>query len=407
MAQLVSSLIIIKFVAPEELGLWQSVRLAQVYAVILLAGTNNGLNRELPYFLGKGDLPFSESLLATALFCTRIVSAIILLSGIGCLLYFSNSGANVLHTILAVTIIISLSFYQTTLGVTFRSKDSFKNLTFVQLVGAGLSVATVPMVYFFHYNGMLVRYVLISCVGFGLMYFFRPMRVKTRFDLGAFKLLLKTGLPIFGLDYLKNSAATLDRVVLLKIGGVQEVGFYSLATTVIGTIQVLPQALSSYTYPRMTFKIGQNVDKRELWGFVLKFALLSAGLAIPAVICGWMALPYFIKVFAPKYLSGLCAAQIALLVGVLDGTVIVADALWSMKAWKLMATYMTLSSVTYALGPVLGCLVVGPSLEGVAWGVVSGAFFRSILALGLTYYGTHRSDNNSNSLEPGPDAKRV
>jgi O-antigen/teichoic acid export membrane protein len=388
-AQLVAGLAVIKWVAPEELGLWQSVRLAQVYAFILLAGINNGLSRELPYYLGKGERPFSEGLLATTLFCTTLANAFVLVIGAGCAIAFASRGAHLVYAILAVTVLVVASFYHNVFLVTFRSKDSFNKLTIVQLVEAGLSLATLPMVYFYHYEGMLGRTVLISIVLLWLMYVFLPMKVPMRLDRNALKLLLKTGLPIFGLDYLKNFANTLDRVVLLHVGGVKDVGYYSLASMALGTLQVLPQSLSSYVYPRMTYKLGQNGDARALWGFGLKFVLLAMALTGLGVVCGWLALPHFVPAFAPKYMGGLHAAEIILVAGIWEGSLIITSALWSMKAWKLMSTYQVLSSILCGLGPVVGVIVVGHSLEGVAWGVVVGYFCRGFLGLALTYYGTH------------------
>ncbi len=388
-AQLISSLIIIKFVMPEDLGLWQSVRLAQVYAFLLLAGTNNGLGRELPFSLGKGDLPFSENLLATALYCSRLMSAVVLVCGVCCAAAFAGSGTPLVYAILAIAVIIALAFYQSVIGATFRAKDSFKNLTIIQMVEAGLSIGTIPMVYFYHYNGMLMRTVLISGIVVALLHLYRPMKVKSGFDLGALKVLLKTGMPIFALDYMRNSAATLDRLVLLKIGGVKDVGLYALANMATQAIAVLPNALSTYTYPRGTYKFGRDNDSRALWGFVVKFLVLAAVVTTPAVLCGWVVLPWFVSVFAPKYVEGIQAARIVLIVGVFDCSLVVVQALWSMKAWRLMTAYQALSSVTYAFGPVTGCLIVGPSLEGVAWGMVAGSLARGLFALGLTYYGTH------------------
>lgn len=388
-AQLVAGLLVIKWVVPEELGLWQTVRLSQTYAFILLAGINNGLSRELPFFLGKGDQTFSNRLAATALFCTSLANGVVLLSGIGCAIAFAGRGAHLVYAILAVMLLIVVSFYQNILLVTFRSKDSFNKLTIVQLVEAGLSLATVPMVYFFHYEGMLCRTVVISVIVVWIMYVFRPMRVTMRLDREALKQLLKTGLPIFGLDYIRNSANTLDRMVLLNVGGVKDVGFYTLAMISLSTLQVLPQSLASYIYPRMTYKFGQKGDARALWGYGLKFVLLAVTLTGLAALCGWLVLPYFVPAFVPKYMEGLKAAEIILVAGVLDGATIISNALWSMKAWKLMVRYQVLSSVLCGLGPVLGVIVVGQSLEGVAWGVIIGHLCQSILALGLTYYGTH------------------
>ena len=391
MAQLLAGFLIVKWVTPEELGLWQSVRMAQVYSFILLAGINNGLGRELPYFLGKGDQALANRLAGTAFFCVTVANAIVLVCGAGCAIVFAHRGSELVWAIVVVTLLIVLTFYQHILTLTFRSNDSFKRLTTIQWVEAGLSMATVPMVYFFRYNGMLLRTLLISVVLLSLMFFWRPMRAKMRMDWEALKLLLKTGLPIFGLDYLKNSCSTLDKVVLLKLGGVRDVGMYALAGIAFESLGALPKALGSYLYPRMTYKYGQSGDPKVLWDYGIKFAMLATALTGLAAVVGWLILPYFVPAFLPNYLAGVSAAQVTLIAGVFVAATIIVDALWSLKIWRLMVTYQVLSSILFALGPVLGVLFIGKSLEGVAWGAAIGAVGRSVLALGLTYYGTHKA----------------
>ena len=155
MAQLVAGFLVIKWVAPEELGLWQSVRLAQIYAFILLAGINNGLGRELPFFLGKGEESFANRLAGTTFFCVTLASAVVLLCGVGCAIAFAHRGAHLVWAILAVTVVIVLTFYQHIFLLTFRSKDSFKKLTIIQFVEAALSIATVP--HFYRFGKILIR----------------------------------------------------------------------------------------------------------------------------------------------------------------------------------------------------------------------------------------------------------
>ena len=388
-AQLLAGFLVIKWITPEELGLWQSVRIAQVYSFILLAGINNGLGRELPFFLGKCDDSFAQRLAATAFSCATLANGVVLLCGIGCAIAFAQRGTHLVCAILAVTILIILSFYQQIFTVTFRSKDSFKALTKIQFVEAGLSLATVPLVYYFRYNGMLARTVVVSGVVGLLLFLFRPIKVTMRMDWQSLKLLLKTGLPIFGLDYMKNSCSTLDRVVLLKIGGVRDVGMYALAGVALQTLGALPSSLASYIYPRMTYKYGRNGDARALWKFGFRFALLAVAFAGLAAAGAWLVLPYFVPAFVPKYLGGLCAAQIVLVAGIFEAAGIIVNALWSMKAWRFMVAYQVSSAVLFALGPVLGVICLGKNLEAVAWGAVMGALGRALLALILTYKGTH------------------
>jgi O-antigen/teichoic acid export membrane protein len=387
-AQLVAGVLLVKWVIPEDLGLWQSVRLAQTYAFILLFGMNNGLSRELPYFLGRNDRSFADKLAGTTLLFTNLASVIVLVGGLGCALIFGGHQSKLIFAIGAVTLLIPLSFYQNILIVAYRSRDSFKKLTLIQFVGAGLGLATLPLIYYCGYRGMLIRLVVISAIVVAWMYMNRPIRAAPALDRNALKILLKTGLPIFGLDYLLGAAGTSDRIVLLHIGGVEAVGYYALAQVAYQMLTVIPGSLAQYVYPRMTFDFGQHGDKRNLWRMGFRFFVFATVLMMLAAICGRIALPYVVPVLAPKYLAGLRAAEIMLIAGIFEGAGIMPNALWSMKAWKMMVIYQISASTLLALGPILGTVVIGQTLEGVAWGVVAGSCGRCVLALGITYLAT-------------------
>jgi O-antigen/teichoic acid export membrane protein len=389
-AQLIAGFIVIKWIAPEELGLWQSVRLAQVYAFLLLLGINNGLGRELPYFLGKGDKEFAQKLASTAFSCATIANLLVTVIGVGCAIFFAGQGSSVIWAILAVTIQIVLAFYQQIFVVTFRSNEAFNKLSVLQFIEAVLSLLTIPIVYYFHYEGMLARTVLVASVVSALTYYYRPMRVPMKIDWPALTLLFKTGIRIFTLDYIKNSAGTLDRVVLLKLGGFREVGVYQLAGIALQTLIVLPKSLSSYLYPRMTFRFGQTGDSLALWKSGIRFVYVATGLTLVAAAVAWFALPYLVPVFAPKYAGGMSAARIILIAGVLEAVTIISNILLSMKAWPLITAYQLGSAAFYVIGPIGGCLVLGASMEGVAWGVAAGALFRSIFSVYLAFSATHR-----------------
>jgi O-antigen/teichoic acid export membrane protein len=359
-----------------------------VYSFLLLIGINNGLGRELPYYLGKGDEVFANKLLATALYCVTAASGIVLLGGICCALVFSSAGSHVVLAIVAITMVTIISFYQHVLVCTFRSRASFQKLTIIQFTEAGLSLATIPIVYYFHFGGMVLRMPLIAAILIVLMYRFRPMSVRMRFEREPLKRLLKTGVPIFGLDYVRSTSSTLDKVVLLKTGGVKDVGMYSLAGVALTTLSALSDSLASYMYPRMTYRYGQTGNPRSLWNFGIKFVLIGVLFASLGAIAGAVVLPRFVPLVVPKYLGGLRAAQIILLSGVFEACTIIVNALWSMKVWRLMMAYQLGSALLFAAGPVLGVMFVSKSLEGVAWGVVMGSVVRCILAMGLTFYAT-------------------
>src|ERR1700684_4330028 len=81
--QLISGVIIVRYVDPHEMGLYTSVSLALTYAFFVLAGVQNGLSRELPYFLGADQEGMARRLAGTTLFYTMGGSVLSLVGGAG------------------------------------------------------------------------------------------------------------------------------------------------------------------------------------------------------------------------------------------------------------------------------------------------------------------------------------
>lgn len=402
--QLVMAFITVRYVMPAQMGVWNSVRLAQVYSVFLLAGVLNGLGRELPYFHGKADHGGVDRLAATALFCTDLACLFTLVAGGGCCLFFHASSAELLWAIVAVTALISLTFYRNYLTVLFRSNNAFNQLSLGQLIEATGNLAAIPLVIAFGYRGMLARLVLTSAAVVLMLYRWRPIVVPRAFHASAFRVLLKTGVPFFGLDYLRNCATTVDCVVLLSVAGTLAVGQYALAATSLGIMYGVFGAVNQYIYPRMCFQFGQSGDPRILWRMGLRGSLASllAGGAVAAL--AWPLMDPVIRHLAPHYLPGVPAARLAVITGALEGSAIVVSAIWSMKTWRMMVFYQIVNSALLACGPIALLWCVRDPLLAVSAGLLVAGVLRGLLALVCGYVATHPARPPAAGPHPAPQA---
>jgi len=388
--QMFSSMVMVRWVSPEDLGLWRVVLLALPYTMIILAGVNNGLSRDLPYYLGKADEKTALRLAGTTLFYILGAILLVLLGGIGCLFWFHDHGSKLLFAIATATVLIILTFYTNYLIVTFRSSKSFKEFSKVKLVEAFVTVGTIPLLFYLGYHGMLVRILILSGLVLFFMHLIRPIRVAPAWDSKAFFLLLKTGMPIFILDYLSTTAGTVDRLVLVKLGGVKLVGYYAVALMARDAIGIIPGALSEYIYPRMSHSYGQHHDPIRLWQMAVKSSLMAVAFMVPAVVAGWFLLPRVISNLFPKYTEAIAAAQWLLLGSVFGGASLGRMAIWSMKDWKMATWYQALGISLGTAGIILGGYFGKTPLIGVAVGSLIAQIVGLPLGGYLVYLATHR-----------------
>ena len=157
------------------------------------------------------------------------ISILVFTVGIIYLLVVGNDSDKMFYGILGMILIIVLNFYQNYLFSSFRSKDSFLKLSVLQFVHAFLNLATLILVFYYAYYGLVLKTVIVSFVYVVLMHIYRPIKVALTWDKKSFFKLLSVGLPIFGLSYIESIASTTDKLLLLKYSNMEEVGIYSFA----------------------------------------------------------------------------------------------------------------------------------------------------------------------------------
>jgi O-antigen/teichoic acid export membrane protein len=400
-AQLISGIVIVHFISPHDVGLWTSVCLALAYSFFLLAGVQNGLSRELPYYIGAGKDGMARRLASTTLFYTTGSCVLILLGGLASVafLIWKHSDPKLTYAVAAITILIIFKFYQNYLFITFRSKNSFMDLARVQMWQGALMIVALPLL-FLGFGGLLLRFVIVGGLCLYLMHRVRPIIVSPIWKADSFLLLLKTGIPIFATDYIFNCAGTLDKVALLKFGGVEQVGFYALAGSASAAFAIIPQSIGHYVYPRMSHHYGRTNNPRVLWGLVWKTTLIVVASMIPIAVVGSLLLPFAVKILFPKYLAGTHAAQIALFSTAIYGASTGAVALLSLKAWSHLVAQQLSFAALMAVAPFIGIRLFSSPLNGVAYGMLGANLLGATLSLAITFAATRRIHN----MPPEPTA---
>ena len=389
-SHLVGALVVVRYVAPPDLGLWHSVRLAQVYSAFVLAGILNGLNRELPFALGAGQVDEANHLAETSLLFTNLAALLALVVGSVGIFTTVPKGGHLVLAVAAVTITVMAIFYRSYLIVMFRSNRSFGQLSGVLYAEAAANLLSLPAVYFFGYLGMLGRVTGVAMLAVCMLWMMRPIRVAPSFTWAALKKLLKTGLPIFGLDYVKSCSATTDRVALLRFGGVEMVGQYALATTAAEALAALPAAVSQYTYPRITHAYGQGETLVALWHRARKASIVSFLICFGLALVGWQIIEPFVMFVAPRYDSSVPAAKLLMIAAVFESSRIFGNVLLSLKIWSFVTGLQLTSAVLLAAGPFMLLWAVDDTLTAVAGGLLISSVLRAILATTLAYLATHR-----------------
>ena len=327
--------VIMLWLTPDQYGLWQSVNLIAVYGYVLLAGINPGLSIELPYALGAKKNNIAKDLAST----TKLISILValLLVVISFILSLFIADQQIKISIIIISIITGIGFYRNYLLETCRANGELMTLLKVQGSEILLMIASLFAVYKFQYYGMLYRALAIMILVTIMLSFLDPMKaVSPKWNKKAFLTLLKTGFPIYMSSYLLLIGTTTDRLILANKYEPEILGIYSPALMIFTAFQLMPNAISQYISPKMSFKFGESNSVQEIWTISWKSSIILLLIAMPVSVIGWNIIPIIINNFYPDYVNGIKAAQIACISGAIASGATGWMAMQSIKAFKTM-----------------------------------------------------------------------
>jgi O-antigen/teichoic acid export membrane protein len=389
-ATVLSNTIVIRWVPPQEMGIWATVTLIESYLSFLQGGVFSGLNREYPYHVGKNELHYARRLAAVALTYALCCGILVGISFGICLIILGTD-----HfwrwAITAIGIGSTILFYQQYLQVTFRTSQDFLVLARIQLFQAGLMLISIPLVWHLRFEGLCLRILIINCVATAALHIWRPIRVTPVVDWPALKALFITGVPIMASSYASVVSAGFSRIILLGQGGVAVVGLFTPALAITNAMQSLPGTINSFISPRLSVHYGKNHCPRALWGAAWKAAVGVSGILAVLSVLGWGLLPLlFVKLF-PTYLEGVAAARLMMVSGAFLGIQAGIAVLISMKSWLWLGVYSAVLVLTRWFIPLSFAGGAGTELmQEVAAGWILANAIIFVAGLAIVYLATRR-----------------
>lgn len=355
-ASMAVGIVIMKWLLPTELGLWNAVSIFQAYVPFFQLGVQSGLNRDLPVLLGQNNNDRAKELVANAKGFAYIISILFITIGICLSLFFYLSGKELSFVagIITIAITAASSTLQLHLVATFRSAKAFNKLTRINIIDTVLILVLVFFIYKFHYYGILIYNIINSLVVLFLMMHYAPYkRIRPQVKKEPVIYLGKNGLILMSFLQLRNFAQSIPRWIILTVGGVAKLGLFSPAMAVNTVMNMLPGQIAQFLHPQMGFKYGTSGKAKDLWPYVKKIVLLYPLLALPIGICIWIFAPWLLNTFFPKYIESLWPMRIMAIGFIFSGAYSSHGVLYTIKAYKPAYLYSFIELIGCFLWPFL------------------------------------------------------
>lgn len=311
----ICKIIIARLLGPGDYGLWSMLALILLYGNFLDLGLVYALVKQVPFYRGKGQIQEINVIRSTIFASITLISTIV---GIAILtfysIYFGKYGNNLSLTISLLSLVLILQQAKNYFLSYFVAEKNFQAVSLLIICLAFLNaILTISLVIKFSLVGLPLG------LAFGyflvLLYIFYKYRPTFKFYIDTKKLLtlLKIGFPIMLIAINYAIFFTIDRVLIFKYMGKENLGYYGIASALNGLLILFPASLGVMIFPRLSEKFGAEGEAKNLKESIyMPTIMLSYFMPILLGII-YLLLPTAVKIFIPQYLPGVNAGKIALM----------------------------------------------------------------------------------------------
>ena len=308
---MVCSIVQARYVTPSLLGQLQSYAIFTSYLTFLHLGTSTALQRELPYYIARGQRNEAEDLASVgqgwALLAGGSCACVFLLFSIAASLrgdYACAAG----WLVQAISIFATL--YTGYLAITFRTSTEFITLAKSDTLNGLAAIASLPLLAMHPYYGLCARSVIPSIAAGTFLHAKRPLRVRISWNWPIFHSLIAFGLPLTVFGYVETSfwSATQNYLVLQKLG-MAALGLLGFTMAAQYAMLVPAQSINQIYMPRIAAQFGRTGKLRDVIKLSLRPTLASCLLMSLFAGITWFVIPPVVRLAVPRYARAIPALQ--------------------------------------------------------------------------------------------------
>jgi O-antigen/teichoic acid export membrane protein len=280
-----------RYVGPEVLGNFNGIGLVLGFTRFLHLGVFNGLNRELPYYIGRNDQLRARELASAAQAWAIVLGVVVGVPFLAVAAWQALGGHYMLASGWLANGVFGFVFFYATiyLPATYRTSHDFARLSSVNVIQNAVALLLVYAVFAWGFYGLCLRLAVPVLLGVLLLRRWQPIRVGPQWSLPRLKHLLIVGLPIFAVGELGGPLWLLiDQALVKEFLYDRGLGLYSMVLVAGGSMELLPQAVSQVIYPRMAEHYGRTHDLPGIMAIAIRPTILLVAGIVPLAALGWM-----------------------------------------------------------------------------------------------------------------------
>jgi O-antigen/teichoic acid export membrane protein len=305
------------FIQPDVMGYFSAFGILAQYLCFLHTGWISALQREYPYWLGKGDSERAKRSVAVAegwvlLVCCGIVLLYSCLA-LGSLFLGNFKAAAAWATQLAMA---SFAIYTLYLGCTYRSTNEFVIWSKFTAVTSVVSFLLLPLVALLGFWGLCIRGAVPATLNGLLLHRSRPVRIAPQWDFRELWRMIKFGLTMDLSGFLATSCLTATMASLVAANyGLHMLGLFTFALLAETVVFQFTNSIVLVFVPRINQQMGKTESLRHCARYSVKPMLACFCVAAVLIVAGSILCQPLIGIFARKYIDSVPILRVFLWAG--------------------------------------------------------------------------------------------
>lgn len=373
---LIRGVVTARFLGPSAYGIWGALGILLSYSNVLPLGSAEAVGREIPYHAQRGDtervrktkeLAFSFNLYASLLASLAVAIFAILRRAHLEPVYF--------YGLLVVAVGITLQQLYFFYGIVLRAEKRFFFRSKVEVIYALINVPiTIALVVLFGLYGLFAAFLTNLLLITAYLTVKIHIRPQLRISRAPLANLMRIGFPIYLIGLVYTVFTSVDRLVILKFLTTSDMGYYSIAVTLMTMLGEAPMVIAQVMSPNLIERYSGSESLDQVFPYVQIPTLAIAFFFPVLLVLAIFGFDYLVHYALPKFLPGFAALELLVLGSFFTG-VLRGPSSFLLAVRKQMAAVIIYAiGVGIAIALNIGFVKAGMGLTGIA------------LATGITYF---------------------
>lgn len=301
-----------RFLGPTFSGVWASLQVILIYSKYVSLGTVESTAREIPYLMGKGEAQKAEEIKNTV-FWFSVINGLVLALGIVAyaVCFRSHSSAPVFWGLITIACLVVLQRVYNFLVVLLRA---FKKFTLAsKLMIFSSAVGAIPLLFLtwkFQIYGYFIATIIIFSMNIVFVLLNQKFSFPWSFSWSQLKPLITFGFSIMLLGSVDSVFRSIDRIIIPRFMGFEQMGYYTLAVMAMNYLTSFPTMLNVVLFPHFQERFAKRDKAEDLRNFIYQSTLTLAYLFPFLLGACWIFAELLVAWVLPQFRPGIFPLKI-------------------------------------------------------------------------------------------------